>query len=155
MARRPSDTDTLDLLSWQPPRPQEPTVRFSEAEVRGASHKARTCRAMALALDECGASRDEVAQRMSDYLGETVSVHMLNAYVSEARENHTINIDRFAALVHATQDWRLLALLPGLFGFSVVEDRHVGLIRAAQRREAAARLLKEAELEEHRARTGR
>lgn len=149
MARDRRDTLTLDLLAWQPP---EPAVRFDEEKVRGASLNAKICRAMALALEECRTPRTEVAERMSAYLGETVSKPMLDAYVSEARETHTINIVRFAALIHATQDWRLLSLLPELFGFAVVDERYVSLIRATRLREKAAELDRLADAEERRAR---
>lgn len=149
MARDRRDTATPDLLDWQPP---EPAVRFDEDRVRGATLSARVCRAMALALEESAASRVEIAERMGAYLGETVSKPMLDAYVSEARDTHTINIVRFAALVHATRDWRLLSLLPELFGFVVVDERYVSLIRATRMREKAAELDRLAEAEERRAR---
>lgn len=149
MVRDRRDPHTLDLLDWEPP---EPAVRFEEHKVRGATLGARVCRAMALALKECGESRKDIARRMGDYLGEEVSKCMLDAYVSEARETHTISIVRFAALVHATKDYRLLSLLPELFGFAVVEDRHVSLIRSVQIRERATELAKMADAEERRSR---
>lgn len=151
MVRDRRDKGTLDLLDWQPP---EPAVRFEAALVRGATLGARICRAMAVALDECEASREDVAERMSEYLGVKVSKAMIDAYVSEARDTHTINIVRFAALVHATKDWRLLSLLPELFGFAVIDERYVSLIRAVQIREKAAELEKLADVEERRARGG-
>ena len=149
MVRDRRDLATPDLLDWQPP---QPAVRFDEHQVRGATLNARLCRAMAVALDECGTGRDEVAERMGEYLGAKVSKAMLDAYVSEARDTHTISIVRFAALVHATRDWRLLSLLPELFGFAVVEARHVALIRAVQIREKAAELEHLADVEERKAR---
>jgi len=149
MVRDRRDARTLDLLDWQPP---EPAVRFEEAKVRGATLNARICRAMAVSLKECGLPRDEVARRMGEYLGEEVSKPMLDAYVSEARDTHTINVVRFAALVHATRDWRLLSLIPELFGFAVVDDRYVSLIRSVQIREKAAELERLAEAEARRAR---
>lgn len=148
MVRDRRDTRTMDLLSWQPP---EPAVRFDEGQVRGATLSARFCRAMAVALDECGVSREEIADRMSEYLGVKVSKAMLDAYVSEARDTHTINVIRFAALVHATRDWRLLSLLPELFGFAVVDDRYISLIRSVQIREKAEELARLADAEERRA----
>ncbi|MEW5728177.1 MAG: DNA transposition protein, partial [Pseudomonadota bacterium] len=69
-----------------------------------------------------------------------------------ARDTHTINVIRFAALVHATRDWRLLSLLPELFGFAVVDDRYVSLIRSVQIREKADELARLADAEERRAR---
>ena len=149
MVRDRRDAHTMELLNWQPP---EPAVRFDEREVWGATLGARVCRAMALALAECEADRDEIALRMSEYLGVKVPKAMLDAYVSEARDTHTINIVRFAALVHATKDWRLLSLLPELFGFAVVDERYVSVIRATQMRERADELESMAKAEDRRAR---
>lgn len=146
MARDRRDTTTADLLDWQPP---EPAVRYEEPP-RGATLGARVCRAMAMALE--GLDREAVAREMGEYLGRSVSKPMLDAYVSEARETHTISIVRFAALVHATRDWRLLSLLPELFGFAVVDERYVALIRATQMREKAEELESMARVEERRAR---
>lgn len=149
MVRDRRDLLTPDLLSWHPP---EPAVRFDDHQVRGATLGARICRAMALALAECDADRDEIAARMSDYLGLKVSKPMLDAYVSEARATHTISVVRFAALVHATKDFRLLSLLPELFGFAVVDERYIALIRATQMREKAEELEGMARAEERKAR---
>lgn len=149
MVRDRRDTRTQDLLAWQPP---EPAVRYEEHEVRGVTLGARIIRAMSLAVEESGLERDEIARRMGEYLGEKVSGPMLDAYFSEARKTHTINIVRFAAFVHATRDWRLLSLLPELFGFAVVDDRYVSLIRSVQIREKADELSRLADSEERRAR---
>jgi hypothetical protein len=137
MAKARRDTETLDLLSWEPP---QTAVRFDEGDVRGATIGARYCRAMALALKECGKSREEVAKEMGKYLGVTVSKQMLDAYVSEARDTHTINVTRFAALVHATKDFRLLSIIPELFGFSVIEKRYEDWIIAAMAKDKAEEL---------------
>jgi len=125
MVKSRHDTETLDLLKWEKP---EAAVRYEDTEVRGANIVARCCRAMSLALKECDRSREEIAAEMSEYLGETVTKAMLDAYVSEARDTHNINIYRFAALVHATRDFRLLSLLPSMFGFAVIDERYLPLI---------------------------
>ena len=152
MARDRRDTLTYSLPEYFP---EEPVKRFEPAQVRGATLAARLCRAMAVALDECGQTREEIAQSMSDYLGEKVSKAMLDAYVSEARSDHNINIVRYAALIHATHDWRLLELIDGLFGFAPVERRYVYLITAAQKRERAEEMLRSAEMDERLAQRGR
>jgi len=149
MARDRRDTLTADLLDWVP---TDPTVRFEDERVRGATLNARYCRAMAAALEECGETRETVAERMGAYLGAPVSKAMLDAYVSEARETHIINVVRFHALVHATRDMRLASILPSEFGCSVVDSRDVALVRAARMRERAAELDRMAEVEERRAR---
>ena len=131
MVRDPRDRFTLDLLNWEPP-----AVRFQEPLVRAHTLNARFARAISLALKECGLSREEVAERMSEWLGETVSRNMLDAYASEARESHQINLPRFAALIHATEDWRLLSLIPELFGFAVMPAEYEEIIELWRLEEA-------------------
>ena len=125
MTRRARDPYTKDLLDWQPP---EPVVKFPAEQVRAASLDQRLCKAMSLALKESAWSRETIASRMSEFLGERVSMAMLNAYVSPARDTHQISVVRFAALVHVTQDRRLLELLAELFGWSVVDERYADAI---------------------------
>jgi len=131
MVRDPKDRWTQDLLTWEPP-----AVRFEEPLVRAHTLNAKFARAISLALKECPLSREEVAERMSDWLGEAVSRNMLDAYASEARENHQINLPRLAALVHATEDWRLLGLLPEMFGFAVMPREYEEIIELWRLEEA-------------------
>lgn len=139
--KRRRDAYTQDLLSWQPP---EPVQRFAPDQVRAATLDQRLCKAMALALKECDLVRDVVAERMSEFLGERVSLAMLNAYVSPARDTHKISVVRFVALVHVTRDRRLLELLADLFGWAVVDERYTDAIREvelAEKREEIERQL--------------
>jgi hypothetical protein len=139
MSRRYRDPYTHDLLSWQPP---EPVQRFEPDQVRAASLDQRLCKAMALALKHCGLDRVDVADRMSEFLGESVSVAMLNAYVSPARETHKISVVRFMALVHVTRDRRLLELLADPFGWCVVDERYadaIAEVELAEKREEIER----------------
>lgn len=123
------DRCTLDLFSWEPPKIVR---RFEEPEVRAASLLARIAHAVSATMKATEISREEIAQRMSAWLGEDVSVHMLNAYASEAREGHTISYLRLLALVHVTGDTRLLQLGAELFGHSVVEDRWLSWVEVGQ-----------------------
>lgn len=129
MSRRGRDTYTADLLSWRPP---EPVVKFADDQVRAASLDQRLCRAMKLALKECRHDRAVIADLMSDFLGEKISLAMLNAYVSPGRPTHVISVVRFAALVHVTKDRRLLELLAELFGWSVVDERYADAIKEVE-----------------------
>lgn len=131
---------TLDLLSWTPP---ETSRSFAAEEVRAASIGTKFCRAMALALKECGKSREEVAEEMSAYLREDVSLAMLNAYTSEARESHVINVTRYVALAHVTGDMRLLNLIAEMFDHVVIPRKFERLAQAFITRDR----LKELELE--------
>lgn len=120
---------TNDLLAWQPSSPAVDYRGVPEV-TRAATLGGRFARAMKVALENCGKSRDQVAAEMSEYLGEEVTLNMLNAYVSEAAKSHQINVIRFAGLAHATGDLRLLSILPDLFGLAVVPARYVPLIEA-------------------------
>lgn len=126
MARRCGET--LDLLAWHPPEVAE---RFDEAVLKTATFHARLCRAMKMALAECNLDRVQVAERMSAYLDEAVTKAMLDAYVSEAKTDNTINVERFAALIHATEDTRLLSVIAEPFGCVVFPARYEAAVREA------------------------
>jgi hypothetical protein len=133
MTRRPLPrADQLELLAWQAP---ETVARFDDHQVRAATIAGRVCKAIAVALDECGKPRLRVAEAMSEFLGARVSTHMLNAYASQARDDHQISVVRFVALIHATGDRRLLELLAEGFGWTVIERKYQPLIDLARLRE--------------------
>lgn len=121
-----------DLLDWQPP---QPVARFPEAQVRAVSLAARISRAVAASLHDAEADRETIAARMSAFLGERISPAMLDAYASQAREDHRISVPRFMALIHATGDRRLLELLAEPMGWAVIERRHLPMIEVAAIRE--------------------
>jgi len=95
-ARKPC-SKTLDLFAddlfpVQAPREPVPAMDFN----------VRIAQAIARALKESPLSRAQIAANMSEMLGEDVSVHMLNAYSSPAREEHRISLVRFKALARVT-----------------------------------------------------
>lgn len=136
MARARGDQRTLDLLNWQPP---EVVRQFEPEQVRAASLRAAVAKAVGAALKDCAQTRECVAEAMSEYLGEPVGKNILDAYASEAREEHVINVVRFLALVHATGDDRLLQLLVEPFGLAVIDRKYLPAIEA----EMAADLIDE------------
>ncbi|KQZ15924.1 hypothetical protein ASD44_09840 [Mesorhizobium sp. Root554] len=119
------DHGTGDLFAWEPPKV---AVGFDAGEIAGNRLGSKISRAVALALKTCGKSRTEVAARMSDELGYAVSVDMLDAYASEAKESHRITLERFVALVTATECMDLLGFVAGLFGLLVVPSKYVAII---------------------------
>jgi hypothetical protein len=128
MAPRARDTQTMDLLAWEPP---SPVASFPVNQVRAASLRASIAKAVAATLKECGRGREEVAAEISAYLGEPCSKGMLDAYSAESREEHVINVVRFLALVHATRDYRLLQLLAEPFGLALIDARYLPAIEDA------------------------
>jgi hypothetical protein len=120
------------LLDWTPP---QASLAFAEQDIRAATLSARISRAVAAALRDCQRPRRDIAAAMSGYLGEAVSVAMLDAYASQARDAHRISVPRFLALMHATGDRRLLEMLAEPMGWAVIERRHLPLIEVAALRE--------------------
>jgi hypothetical protein len=143
-------TEQLSLLGWTEPQAE---MAFDERDVRGASVAARTARAVSVALRDCGRSRRQVAQQMSEYLGEDVSPAMIDAYASVAREAHRISLPRFLALLHVTGDRRLLQMLAQPMGWAVIERKHLVLIELAAAREQEDALRRRREALARRART--
>lgn len=140
-----------DLLEWEPP---QPVARFPEGLVRAATLAGRVSRAVAAALTEAEECRETIAARMSSFLGERVSPAMLDAYASQARDDHRISVPRFVALLHATRDRRLLELLAEPMGWAVIERRHLPLIEVAAIREHEDELRRRREHLTRLARTG-
>jgi len=140
------DTRTADLLAWEPP---EVVRTFPADHVRAASLRAQISKAVGAALKDSDVPRDDMAQAMSDYLGEVVPKTALDGYASEAREDHTISVVRLMALVHATGDIRLLQMLAEPFGCIVVERRYQHAVNAAMKAEMAKELRRRAEELDH------
>ena len=142
MARDRGDTRTTDLLAWEPP---EVTPRVDNDQVRAETLRGRVSRAVALVLRESTLSREVIAERMSDFLEEAVSVPMLAAYASQAREEHSISAIRLVALAHATGDLRPLQMLIEPLDHAVVPSRYLPAIEAELTADKAEQLAQKAE----------
>lgn len=150
MPRRAQDTGTLDLLTWTPKPPMSSSVPVSPNidTSDGWRLAERISRAVAAALRDSDVARDEIARRMSAFLGEDVSPHMLNAYASAAREDHNISFARLVALSHALARLDLLDLGARCLGGAVVDQRYLPAIEEAvlideiEEREARRRTLR-------------
>ena len=127
MAKTRGDQNTLDLLEdWAPPAIVK---RYEEDRVRTSSLRARIARAVAETLHDFETDRDEIAATMSEWLGEPVTVNMLNNYASEAQVDHTIPYLRLLALIHVTRDVRLLQIGAEMFGHVVTDEKYMNWIR--------------------------
>ncbi|MBR0644018.1 DNA transposition protein [Plastoroseomonas hellenica] len=144
-------TSQPDLLEWKPP---QTVVAFDETVIRAATIAGRVGKAVGQAMKDCGMPRQEVAKRMSAFLGAQVSAAMLDAYASEARTDHQISVVRLVALLHVTRDRRLLELLAEMFGWAVIERRHLPLIEVAALRDKEDELKRQREALMRQARQG-
>lgn len=129
MVRRSRDIRTLDLFEDYRP----PVIRrvFDAVKIRAASLKGELSKAISLSMKESGKDRTQIAREIGDYLGEAISPDMLNAYASEAREEHVVNVVRFIGLIHATGDARLLDLIASKFGWAVIPAEYLPAIEEA------------------------
>lgn len=121
---------TLDLFKDWTPRPL--VQRYADPVVRASSLRDKTALAVAATLRDCELPRDDIAKRMSDWLGEDVSKPMLDAYASTAKSEHTISFLRIIALAHVSGDIRLLQMAAELLGYAVIESRWLPWVEVGQ-----------------------
>ncbi len=126
MAKAP-DPRQYDLLTWDPPSVVD---RYEPTRVKAASWRDRIAKAVSETLSSGTLTRDEIAERMTDWLGEDVSRAMLDAYASQAKTEHTIPFVRVVALIEVTGDTRLLQMAAEACGRAVIEERYLGAIEA-------------------------
>jgi len=141
MARK-RDPFTVDLFSEFRPGPV--VERFDIEEVKAWSLSGRLAKAVALTMETSGKSREEIAAEMTEVTKANVSKSMLDAYASQAREQHSISALRLAALAIVTGDARAFNTLLEEAGLIVVPKRYEALLR----RERARELLEKLEREE-------
>ena len=129
--RRPSLTDGQMAFTFSAPKPAQ-----DEGDLAGLGRVISS--AVARALKEDVRSRGEVAGKVSSLLGEDVSKFMLDAYASEAREEHAISAARFLAVIAATERFDILDVVVARIGGRVlvgeeVETAHYGHLLAKER----------------------
>ena len=94
------------------------------------------------ACTQCRFSRDQIADRMTEYLGTRVTSRMLNAWTAESLEQHRFPLEYLIAFCRATETWALLALVVSKSGATMIGQREKDLIslgEAAARKELAER----------------
>lgn len=125
---RARDPLTKDLFAWEPPKV---SVGYSDDVIGRGRLDNKIARQISQALRDAredGLNRAEIAQRMTDYLGRSISEAMLNKWSSEGSEEHRIPLDAFIALVHASNVTALLGFVPGEFGLTVIASEYAELI---------------------------
>jgi hypothetical protein len=140
MARK-RDAFTIDL--FRDFQPSEVVERFADDEVKAWNLTGRLARAIALTMEESNLSRDEIAATMSEITGATISRSTLDAYASQAKEQHQISAVRLAALVRTTGDARALNVLLEEAGLIVIPKKYEALLKRERARELRELLLRE------------
>lgn len=99
--RRPALDPSQLGFTFEPPAPARSAADLAGLDRLIAAGVARSLR-------EDDRSREEIAGAMSSLLGEEVTKFMLDAYASEAREQHNISAGRFLAFIAVTNRYDIL-----------------------------------------------
>lgn len=126
MPRRP-DPNTLDIFrDYTPP---EVAARFEPEIVRGGGTlDVKIARVLSEAMSRSGKSRSQIATEMSDYLDQRVTENMLDTYASPARKDHKITLERFIALIEATNSYELIGFVAAFSGYVAVPEKYADVI---------------------------
>lgn len=139
MARR--DPNTLDL--YRDYEPEAVVERFEPVDTQAFSRAGKLSKAVAMALNSCSMSRDEIAAAMEEFLGDRVSKALLDKYASPVAEEHSISSLRLLALVAVTKDVRVLNTMLEELELIVVPRRYEALLRREQARIAKEKFERE------------
>lgn len=116
--RRPSFDSSQLGFTFEAPRPAT-----QPAELAGLG--AMIAAAVGAVLKEDSRSRYEIAGAVSALLGEEVSAQMLDAYASEAKDNHNIPMHRALALIAVTSRHDVLDALVRRIGAALVVGEEI------------------------------
>jgi len=134
MAKARGDQNTLDLLMWAP---EVNVEAFEPKTIRAATLTGKISKAVTVILKDARdpegkrLERQEIAARMSDYLGEKITAATLSAYASEAKVDHNISLQRAIALMVVTNDGRLLSLMAEPLEMAVIPKRFESAVEEA------------------------
>lgn len=96
--------------------------------------------AVSYALKDDDRTRDEIAGALSAMVDQPVSKFMLDAYASEARDQHAISVDRFLALIAVTNRYDLLDALVRQIGAALLVGEEIYTARIGDIETRIARL---------------
>ncbi|OCP17400.1 MULTISPECIES: hypothetical protein [unclassified Ensifer] len=120
--------DTLTLDIFRDYQPEEVAARCDPELVKGGTLDVQIARVLSVAMQKSGKTRTEIADEMTEYLGQRVTENMLDGYASPARKDHKITVERFIALLDATECYDLLAFICKQAGFVAVPERYADII---------------------------
>lgn len=120
--------DTLTLDIFRDYTPVEVAARIDPDVSKGGTLDVKIARVLAHAMQKSDMSRAQIADAMSDHLGQRVTENMLDCYASSARRDHKITLERFIALLEVTDCYELLAFVCDFAGFVAVPERYADII---------------------------
>ena len=131
MVKKRGDNFTIDM--WNEFTPPVVEVLIEPEVTKGGMLGDKIARALSHAMQQCEFDRDEIAERMSYYLGgQKVTLNMLDQYASPARKDHKITLERFIALVAVTGCHDLLGFVAEFSDFAVIPEEYLADIKIAK-----------------------
>lgn len=128
LMRKSRDINTLDLFRDYHPEEDDVAAKIAPEITKGGTLNVQIARVVAHACQVSGKTREEISRQMSAYLDQAITVNMLDAYASPARENHKISLERFIALLDVTECYGLLAFVCQFAGYVAVPARYADII---------------------------
>lgn len=109
-------------------------TKISENNSSGSLSQTRKeiAKVMSAALSVCGIKRDDVAKKMSDTLGRKITKHMLDAYASEARDQHIPALDVAIAFDMAIGQTALSGYFVSQFGGKIALGKDIQFLELAR-----------------------
>lgn len=83
---------------------QEIEAARTQATPGSLNIKHQVIAALASALRHAGKSREQIADEMTLYTGEEITVHMINAWVCQSKEHHRFPLEYLPAFRRATDN---------------------------------------------------
>lgn len=127
MSRGKGESPDQFVFTFDPPAPATNAADLAGIDRLIAANVSRILR-------DDDRSREDVARAMSLLLDEEVTRFMLDAYASEARENHNISAGRFLALIAATKRHDALDHVLRRIGAAVLVGEEIATARAGHLR---------------------
>ncbi|XHE13646.1 hypothetical protein PCC82_02595 [Agrobacterium deltaense] len=120
--------DTLTLDIFRDYTPVEVAARIDPEVSKGGTLDVKIARVLAHAMQKSDMSRAQIADAMSEHLGQRVTENMLDCYASPARRDHKITLERFITLLEVTECYELLAFVCDFAGFVAVPEEYAEII---------------------------
>ena len=80
------------------------------------------------AISKCPKSRDQIAEEMCALTAGKITARMLDAYTSQAREQHRFPIAFAPAFCRAVDDCRVVEVVAQRLGMRLIDDRDAQLL---------------------------
>ena len=109
--------------------PDQPSLFLEETPAPGSLNDECLVRSIITeTIRTCAKSREQIAEDISLLVGAKVTVRMLNAYTSEAAQQHRWPTQYTRAFCYVTENWTLLRCIVERSGFHMITPQEAELL---------------------------